>query len=83
VKDSAFNQRGLCPAVATLKYSQAVSSVPIMMITAALWAPVSFWPTGILKGCFTLLFLAIFGEELIQAHAGLKLNPVFLHGGPP
>ena len=36
-----------------------------------------FWPTGILKGNLALQFLARYGEELIQAHARLKLDQFF------
>jgi hypothetical protein len=52
-------------------------------ITVALWTTKPFGPAGILKGYFTLLLLAISGEELIQAHARLKLYPILLHGAPP
>jgi hypothetical protein len=38
------------------------------------------WPTSILKGCFALLLNTILGEELIQAHACLKLYLIHLHG---
>jgi hypothetical protein len=53
-----------------------------MLITVALWTTKPFWPTGILNGFFTLLLFAISGEELIQAHARLDLDPVLLHGTP-
>jgi hypothetical protein len=51
-----------------------------MLFGAALWTLESFWPASILKGCFALLFNAIPSEELIQAHAFLKLDLVHLHG---
>jgi hypothetical protein len=54
-----------------------------MFFGVALWTAESFWPSSILKGCFALLFNAILGEELIQAHAFLKLDLVHLHGWPP
>jgi len=54
-----------------------------VLATAAFWTTKPFRPAKILKGCFTLLFLAIPGEKLIQAHARLKLDPILLHGAPP
>jgi hypothetical protein len=54
-----------------------------MPVAVALWTMKPFWPAGIFNGCFTLLLLAISGEEFVQAHAWLKLDPILLHGIPP
>jgi hypothetical protein len=43
----------------------------------------SLWPARLLKNCLALALSAIFGEELIQAHAWLHLDSVQLHGAPP
>jgi hypothetical protein len=42
-----------------------------MVLTAALWTPKTLRPASILKSCFALMFIAIFGKKLIQAHAWL------------
>jgi hypothetical protein len=83
MKYSSLGQRCLRPAVATLKHSLPIAPVSVMMFIATLGAPKPFRPAGILKGCFALLFIAVLGEKLIQAHAWLHLDPIHLHGMPP
>ena len=80
---SSLGQRCLRPAVATLEHPLSIAAVSVMMFIATLWAPKPFGPAGILKGCFALFLSAILGEELIQAHAWLHLDPIHLHGKPP
>lgn len=83
MKNRPFGQRCLGSAGTTLKDLHATSPIEKVFPGLALRAfkplrPARFFKNGLALGLGTIV-----GQELIQAHPGLELDSIHLHGTPP
>ena len=80
MKNRLLSQCRLLAAVTALEDFGATSPVTAVPVAATLRTLETTGPASRLNGRFTLLLVAVLGEEFVQAHARLKLKAIHLHG---